>query len=660
MALLFCSADPARRERLRRRWIGGLLAIAAVISSALVAHAAAPSQDAGKQLIPFLERETGWYRQVSTFAHGPVTPGEVLLQESVAQNAQQAVQQSFIFAQKEAVALSAQGTGSATAPSGNAQNDRLAKLLATATQRVSDYRAQLDAIDQQIRTSSATSQPVFVARREKLNSELNLALAREDTLQRLADFASEGTGGSLPHQIEELRSTVPGAQGGEDSPAPTTQPAAAATTAAAAASNEQPARLSSMGLLGLVEEMFTLSRKMSDLKGLAAQTEELQKSLEQVRAPLSADLLDAIHRADVLAALKDTDDADVLASQRGELDALTDRFNRLSAAAVPLRKAMTYLDTTHGSLLQWHDTVESQYYRSIRYLLTRLAVMGGLILLILLVSQIWRRATFRYVSDARRRLQFLFVRRLVVGGMIFAVLVAGFITEFGSLATYAGLLTAGIAVALQSVILSGVSHFFFMGRYGVRVGDRVTISGITGDVIDIGIFRMYMMELDGKPNNLQPTGRIVVFSNSVLFQPNAFYKQIPGAEYNWHELGLTLSPDSDYHLAETKLMGAVESVYNQYKGRIEQQHEQARNALHVQLATPQIQGRFRFVDSGLEFVVRYPVEMRRAAETDDQITRALLDTIEREPHLKLVSTSTPKIQAADGAARDPDARPVAS
>ena len=236
--------------------------------------------------------------------------------------------------------------------------------------------------------------------------------------------------------------------------------------------------------------------------------------------------------------------------------------------------------------------------------------MGGLVLLVLGISNIWKRGTFRYVTDIRRRRQFLFVRRLIVGGIVVLIVLGGFVTEFGSLATYAGLLTAGIAVALQSVILSGVSHFFFMGRYGVRVGDRITVNGITGDVIDIGIFRMYMMELNGEPNNLQPTGRIVVFSNSVLFQPNAFYKQIPGAEYNWHELGLTLSPDSDYHLAETRLMGAVKSVYDEYKDTIERQHEAARNMLHIQLATPQIQGRMRFVDSGVEFVVRYPVEMR--------------------------------------------------
>jgi small-conductance mechanosensitive channel len=658
MAVEFCPAGRVRMERLRRRMVGALGALAAALVLVIRAQAAAPptAQDTGKQLIQFLEREADWYRQVSTFAHAPVTPEEVLLQEAVATNGQQAIQQSFIFADKEAVALSATAAGNAPAGNGSGgnQNDRLAKLLVTAIQRVSDYRAQLDAIEQQMRTASAASRPILTGRREKLVSELNLALAREDVLQRLAEFAAEGTGGSLLHQVEELRSTVPDAQGGEEGAAsvPATQPAATvATAAAAAATAESPMRLSSMGLLGLVEELFTLSRKSGDLKTLASRTDAIQKLIEPLRAPLSAQLLDAIHQADALAAQKDSDDPQVLAAQRGRLDALTERFNRLSAAALPLRKAITYLDTTHSSLLQWRQTVESQYWRATRYLITRLAIMGGLIVVVLLVSQIWRRAAFRYVSDVRRRRQFLFVRRLVVGAIILVILIAGFITEFGSLATYAGLLTAGIAVALQSVILSGVSHFFFMGRYGVRVGDRVTINGITGDVIDIGIFRMYMMELNGAPNNLQPTGRIVVFSNSVLFQPNAFYKQIPGAEYNWHELGLTLSPDSDYHLAEQKLMGAVESVYNEYKARIEEQHEHARDLLHVQLATPKMQGRFRFVDSGLEFVVRYPVEMRRAAEIDDKITRALLDTIEHEPHLKLVATSPPKIQPANEAAK---------
>ena len=143
------------------------------------------------------------------------------------------------------------------------------------------------------------------------------------------------------------------------------------------------------------------------------------------------------------------------------------------------------------------------------------------------------------------------------------------------------------------------------------------------------------------------TGRIVVFSNSVLFQNAPFYKQIPGADYVWHEVALTLSPDSDYRLAETRLMEAVESVYNEYKQNIERQYANVQRSLQVQLSQPRPQGRMRLVEAGLEFVVRYPVEIGRAGEINDRITRKLLETIDLEPSLKLVASGTPRIQAAE-------------
>ena len=102
-------------------------------------------------------------------------------------------------------------------------------------------------------------------------------------------------------------------------------------------------------------------------------------------------------------------------------------------------------------------------------------------------------------------------------------------------------------------------------------------------------------------------------------------------------MGLTLSPDSDYRLAETRLLGAVESVYSGYSKSIDEQHQRARDELHLQLPVPKPEGRLRLVDSGLEFVVRYPVEVHRASEIDDKVTRKLLDTIENEPKLKLVA-----------------------
>src|SRR5215218_3763131 len=112
------------------------------------------------------------------------------------------------------------------------------------------------------------------------------------------------------------------------------------------------------------------------------------------------------------------------------------------------------------------------------------------------------------------------------------------------------------------------------------------------------------MELTGR--GAHPTGRIVGFANSVLFQAAAFYKQLPGSNYVWNELSFTLSPDADYDLAERRLLDAVETVYREYRESIEEQHNAASRTLRLPLEKPQPQSRLRFIDAGLEFLVRYP------------------------------------------------------
>ncbi len=121
------------------------------------------------------------------------------------------------------------------------------------------------------------------------------------------------------------------------------------------------------------------------------------------------------------------------------------------------------------------------------------------------------------------------------------VIVFGLVSEFGSLATYAGLITAGLAVALQNVILAIVAYFFLIGRYGVRVGDRITLAGVTGRVVEIGLVRIYLMELAGP--QMRSTGRMVVLSNAVLFQPTAMFKQMPGGDFYWHTITMVFAVD---------------------------------------------------------------------------------------------------------------------
>ncbi len=614
-------------------WI--YVALLLVCSATSVRAASAQTKpNPGQAVLDELNQTIDWYRRVTALDQSSITPPEVLFRDSVRQNARQILHQSFVYARAEAAAINA---NAGATPSHNAQNAKLSQAAAASSQRMTQLQTQLDAVTASLSNTTAASRPALEAQRDELTAELNLAKARSDVIQHVSDFTAESGGSTLLQQIDDLERSLPDAQPQQQNSS------ASKSTESSALQNIRP---ESTGIIGLIEDMFTLSRRMKDIKDLDKKAGALQETNEKIRAPLRAELLDALHRADALSQTRPSDNAQALDVLKDQFDELTSRFKLLASAGVPLAEQNILVGSTRSALQQWHDAVHGEYFRVIRALLIRLGAIGLSILILLGVSNLWRRATFRYVTDMRRRRQFLLVRRLIVGAIIIVIVVAGVVTEFSSLATFAGLITAGIAVALQTVILSGVAHFFFLGRYGVRVGDRVTISGITGDVIDIGIFRLYMLELSSSHSDLQPTGRIVVFSNSVLFQPSAFYKQIPGANYVWHELALTVSPNSDYHLTEQRLMGAVQHVYDEYKESIQQQHAAANEHVHMPLPEPKPQARLRFVDSGLEFVVRYPVESRRAAEIDDRITRQLLDTIDQEPKLKLVPSGTPKIQPA--------------
>jgi small-conductance mechanosensitive channel len=227
------------------------------------------------------------------------------------------------------------------------------------------------------------------------------------------------------------------------------------------------------------------------------------------------------------------------------------------------------------------------------------------------------------------------------------VLTVGFVSEFSSLATFAGFITAGIAVGLQAVLLSVAAYFFIIGRYGIRVGDRISVAGITGDVVDIGLVRLYLIELAGTGLDFYPTGRIVVFSNSVLFQTGTpLFKQIPGTEYAWHEVVVMIAPDGNHKAAQEKLVAAVNAVYSQYREEIERQHYAIQRHVDIQVEVPRPEARLQFADAGLELLVRYPVEIRKAPDIDEEMTRKVLDLIETDEALKAAVSGNPKIRSA--------------
>jgi small-conductance mechanosensitive channel len=169
---------------------------------------------------------------------------------------------------------------------------------------------------------------------------------------------------------------------------------------------------------------------------------------------------------------------------------------------------------------------------------------------------------------------------------------------------------------------------------------------VTGEVVEVGLVRLHLMELTPAGS---PTGRVVAFANSVIFQFTAgLFKQIPGTSFAWHEVTITLAADSDYLLVEKRLAPVVNKIYEQYGAEMEKQYQEMERTLApLPENAMKPRTRLRFTSSGLEVVLRFPVGIRNAAETDDLVTRELLKEIHNDPELRLAE-SGPAIKLSTG------------
>ncbi len=604
--------------------------LAVVVSVFVLArNSRAQSPVNGEGVLKFLDETIAWHRNVSTLTQSPANSREALFIDAQRQSSIQAVRLAFEFALAVAANPDLNNAG------GKSENDRSRNLMqieAAADQRLEELQRQIDQFNRRIQAAPERLRAELISRRDLVTAQFNLTKTRRDSLHGFLGYLSAPPGGGLSARINDLRRSVPEIQ--------ETAKRADAATLHPAAQDFHP---ESAGIAGLTTEIFTLARKARQIGLLAEQTDALRKENEKLRTPLRKAFQELIRRAEDLAQDVETESVGELKSDKKALDGLVLRFKQFTSAAGPLSRQNMSLEGAYANLVQWRTELREEHSTALRYLLLRLGMLGLAVLVLFAFSEVWRRATMRYVKDIRRRRQFLLLRRIVIGCMIAMFVTLSVVTEFGSLATFAGFSAAGIAVASQSIILSVVAYFFLAGRWGVRVGDRVTVSGVTGEVIEIGLFRMYLMELSGPA--MGATGRIVVFPNAVFFQPTAMFKQLPGVDYAWRTVSLTLSRDCDHALAEKRVLAAVESVYRDYRDVIERQYAAARTSLNLHGDTPRPEARIRFVDSGLEVVVRYPVVISSAVAIDDRITRELLDLVAREPNLQLHIAGSPKIQA---------------
>ncbi len=595
-----------------------------------------------QDVIAFLNQNIAWYHQLVQEQQLASSPEEVLFVDENRRTAVEVLRLAFDFARADAQLLGNSGGAEKQGQGSPGRYQSLLKAAENADSELQQTKAEMEEDKKSLETARGKSRQKLQSTIDELQSEIDLAQTRSSTLHELVQFVSgaSGSGGNLSVQIDQLQRSVPELQTMQQG-----QSQAKAATPAITPVRSDNRRSVSSGALSLMEDLFSLSHDMGVIQQRDRATSDLQELSRKLRAPLISTVSTIARQGEEAAKQADTSDPTQLEQLKKQLDSLNGQFKQFAAVLLPLSKQQILFDLYHSNLSRWQLVMKTDYSAALRKLLLRMALFGIVVVVVVMLSGMWQRAVFRYVHDPRRRYQFLLLRRIVLWCAIAITIAFALASEIGSIATFAGLITAGIAVALQNVILAIAGYFFLIGKYGVRVGDRVQISDVTGDVIDIGLIRLHLMELGGTGIDRQPTGRVVVFSNAVVFQPTAsFYKQIPGTNFVWHEVSLTLAPESDYDLAEKRVLGAVQKVYADYRETIEQQYREMERTLNFASVAPQPRSQLRVTQSGLEVVVRYPVALERAMEIDDRVTRELLHSLRQPPRLKLVGSGVPNIQ----------------
>lgn len=211
-----------------------------------------------------------------------------------------------------------------------------------------------------------------------------------------------------------------------------------------------------------------------------------------------------------------------------------------------------------------------------------------------------------------------------VVGILFLTFV--YSDQLGNLTVAFGVAGAGIAFALQEVIVSVAGWVAISFGHFYRIGNRVQLGGTVGDVIDVGVLRTTLMELGQWVDGDLYNGRIVRVANSFVFK-EPVYNYSADFPFLWDEIKVPIKYGSDHRLAREILQEAAEEITGPIVERARQTWSQVVDKYLVESAGVDPLVMMIANDNWIEFTVRYVVDYRKRRSTQDRLFVRILDEV---------------------------------
>ena len=253
-------------------------------------------------------------------------------------------------------------------------------------------------------------------------------------------------------------------------------------------------------------------------------------------------------------------------------------------------------------------------------------VISVVLVAVLLLVGLMARATVRRMDlspEQRRR-----TKNMILYG-IFVIIAAGLTITWAEQLAEAAIVASGFAVALvlfhKELVLNVLGWWIKTMGSSFRIGDRIRVGTMRGDVIDYGVLTTTLMEVEHTAEHGMRTGNVICIPNAhLLTEPVVNETRI--LNFEWKEVAFDLNAAEDWRAAEAMVMREAQSLVAEYRAEVERELSQMSEtfAFHAIRVDP-----FVFVksapDGGVRLWVRLAVPSRRIFEIADRLNRAMIE-----------------------------------
>jgi small-conductance mechanosensitive channel len=485
--------------------------------------------------------------------------------------------------------------------------------------RLTRYQKALDADNLQVAQLTETASKASGAKKDQLTNQLNLAKSQQELDQDEVDDAKQDlirAGGDPEARILALEQE---------------HEASSHNTAAITAA---PAPATGSGLVSLYRQWLALHDKDLQLTVAKQAAESAVGSItilhnaleskvdaENTNPPSSAGASEAASNGATAAPTNQnvgdaSDFVSMTKKRAGDRRALSTYGKRIDDEK---QLAQVYDN--------WQLLVGAKQRAVIHRVLIDVAVILGILIFGLFFDDWFERLLGKTSLDRRQVETLRTVARVtlqVIAVLIVLLVIFGLPSQLG---TFLGLAGAGLTVALKDFIVGFLGWFVLMGKNGIRLGDWVEINGVTGEVVELGMFHTVLLETGNWTDSGHPTGRRVTFTNSFAIEGHYFNFSTSG-QWLWDELQVVLPAGRDpYPIVDAIQKKVLEATAETAKQAEKEWQGVARSSdkAHALTAAPAIN--VKPVVGGVEIAVRYITRANERYQLRAKLNQAAVDLL---------------------------------